>query len=182
MVRCLCFPPSIWGRRADSDTRRKAVTIQTPTLPLALATLTIAEPRPKGGALGAGLGRLASSVCRPDLPFTEPAALAYGDIMSAALRQGRSMTAPDGMIAAIARLNGGAWRPGTCRTSKRQTSNSSVRGISEAARRRAATRVLRDLPSPPSLEWAKLPRNYRESGMSARGAGPARHIMSASTD
>jgi predicted nucleic acid-binding protein len=40
-------------------------------------------------------------------PFTEAATLAYGDIMSAALRQGRPMTAPDGMIAAIARLNGG---------------------------------------------------------------------------
>jgi predicted nucleic acid-binding protein len=39
--------------------------------------------------------------------FTEAAALAYGDIMSAALRQGRPMTAPDGMIAAIARINGG---------------------------------------------------------------------------
>jgi predicted nucleic acid-binding protein len=40
-------------------------------------------------------------------PFTEAAALAYGDIMSVALRQGRPMTAPDEMIAAIARLNGG---------------------------------------------------------------------------
>ena len=40
-------------------------------------------------------------------PFTEAAALAYGDIMSAALRQGRPMTAPDGMIAAIAHINGG---------------------------------------------------------------------------
>jgi predicted nucleic acid-binding protein len=39
--------------------------------------------------------------------LTEAAALAYGDIMSAALRQGRPMTAPDGMIAAIARSNGG---------------------------------------------------------------------------
>jgi len=39
--------------------------------------------------------------------FTEAAALAYGDIMSTALRQGRPMTAPDGMIAAIARINGG---------------------------------------------------------------------------
>jgi predicted nucleic acid-binding protein len=36
-------------------------------------------------------------------PFKEGAALDYGDIMSAALRQGRPMTAPDGMIAAIAR-------------------------------------------------------------------------------
>jgi len=40
-------------------------------------------------------------------PFTEAAALAYGDVMSAALRGGRPMTAPDGMIAAIARINGG---------------------------------------------------------------------------
>lgn len=34
-------------------------------------------------------------------------ALAYGEIMGNASRQGRTMTAPDGMIAAIARLNGG---------------------------------------------------------------------------
>ncbi len=39
--------------------------------------------------------------------LTEAAALAYGDIMSAAARQGRPMNAPDGMIAAIARVNGG---------------------------------------------------------------------------
>ena len=38
--------------------------------------------------------------------FTEAAALAYGDIMAAAFRQGRPMTAPDGMIAATARING----------------------------------------------------------------------------
>jgi predicted nucleic acid-binding protein len=40
-------------------------------------------------------------------PLTEAAVLAYGDIMSAVLRGGRPMTAPDGMIAAIARINGG---------------------------------------------------------------------------
>ncbi|CUX06992.1 putative plasmid stabilization protein [Agrobacterium fabacearum S56] len=39
--------------------------------------------------------------------FTEEAALAYGDIMGDASRQGRGMSAPDGMIAAIARINGG---------------------------------------------------------------------------
>ncbi|CAM3780666.1 PIN domain-containing protein (plasmid) [Agrobacterium radiobacter] len=39
--------------------------------------------------------------------FTEEAALAYGDIMGDAARQGRGMSAPDGMIAAIARINGG---------------------------------------------------------------------------
>ncbi|SCY89472.1 type II toxin-antitoxin system VapC family toxin [Rhizobium sp. NFACC06-2] len=39
--------------------------------------------------------------------FTEEAALAYGDIMGDAARQGRGMSAPDGMIAAIAWINGG---------------------------------------------------------------------------
>ncbi|MGO8047634.1 PIN domain-containing protein [Rhizobium johnstonii] len=39
--------------------------------------------------------------------LTEEAALAYGDIMGLAARQGRGMSAPDGMIAAIARVNGG---------------------------------------------------------------------------
>lgn len=38
--------------------------------------------------------------------LTEEAALAYGEIMGAAVRQGRPMSAPDGMIAAIARVNG----------------------------------------------------------------------------
>ena len=33
--------------------------------------------------------------------------MAYGEIMGAATRQGRGMSAPDGMIAAIARVNGG---------------------------------------------------------------------------
>ena len=40
-------------------------------------------------------------------PWTKAVALTYGDIMSAALRQGRPMTALDGMIAAIVRINGG---------------------------------------------------------------------------
>ncbi|WP_438751201.1 type II toxin-antitoxin system VapC family toxin [Pararhizobium sp. O133] len=39
--------------------------------------------------------------------LTEEAAMAYGDIMGTAYRQGRGMSAPDGMIAAIARVNGG---------------------------------------------------------------------------
>jgi len=44
-------------------------------------------------------------------------------------RQGRPMTAPDGMIAAIARINGGRLATRTSRTSKRQASNSSLRGF-----------------------------------------------------
>lgn len=39
--------------------------------------------------------------------LTDEAALAYGDIMGGASRQGVVMSAPDGMIAAIARVNGG---------------------------------------------------------------------------
>jgi predicted nucleic acid-binding protein len=39
--------------------------------------------------------------------LTEAAALAYGEIMGTASRQGLGMSAPDGMIAAIARVNGG---------------------------------------------------------------------------
>ena len=83
---------------------------------LALPTVTIAEI-----AFGIGKIRLDQRVARLEqglgawrhrfadriFPFTEAAALAYGEIMSTALRQGRSMTAPDGMIAAIAHINGG---------------------------------------------------------------------------
>jgi predicted nucleic acid-binding protein len=39
--------------------------------------------------------------------LTEEAALAYGKIMGVASQQGRGMSAPDGMIATIACLNGG---------------------------------------------------------------------------
>jgi predicted nucleic acid-binding protein len=40
--------------------------------------------------------------------LTEEAAMAYGEIMGSASRQGFGMSAPDGMIAAIARVNGGS--------------------------------------------------------------------------
>ncbi|GES49659.1 ribonuclease VapC [Rhizobium sp. NBRC 114257] len=39
--------------------------------------------------------------------LTEEAALDYGELMGAAKRQGRPMSTADGMIAAIARVNGG---------------------------------------------------------------------------
>ena len=39
--------------------------------------------------------------------LTEEAAMAYGKIMGVAVHQGRAMSAPDGMIAAIALVNGG---------------------------------------------------------------------------
>jgi len=65
------------------------------------------RPDPRAARLEQGLASWRHRFADRIFPFTEAAALAYGDIMSAALRQGRPMTAPDGMIAAIARLNGG---------------------------------------------------------------------------
>ena len=83
---------------------------------LALPTVTIAEiafgigkirPDQRAARLEQGLASWRHRFADRIFPFTGAAALAYGDVMSAALREGRSMTAPDGMIAAIARLNGG---------------------------------------------------------------------------
>jgi predicted nucleic acid-binding protein len=61
----------------------------------------------KAARLEQGLAAWRHRFADRNFPLTEAAALAYGDIMSAALRQRRSMTAPGGMIAAIARSNGG---------------------------------------------------------------------------
>lgn len=83
---------------------------------LALPTITIAEiafgiekirPDQRAARLEQGLTAWRHRFADRVFPFTEAAALAYGDIMSTALRRGRPMTAPDGMIAAIARINGG---------------------------------------------------------------------------
>jgi predicted nucleic acid-binding protein len=83
---------------------------------LALPTVTIAE-------IAYGIARIAADQRAARLErtllewrrrladrifgLTEEAALAYGDIMGSASRQGVGMSAPDGMIAAIARVNGG---------------------------------------------------------------------------
>lgn len=81
---------------------------------LALPTVTIAEiyfrdtKRKTGSAcrsVGTGIARLAPSFRRSDFRFE--AALAYSEIMGGAALRGRGMSAPDGMIAAIARVNGG---------------------------------------------------------------------------
>jgi predicted nucleic acid-binding protein len=83
---------------------------------LAMSTVTIAEiafgirkirPEQRAKRLEEGLASWRHRFADRIFPFTEASALAYGDIMSEALRQGRRMTAPDGMIAAIARVNGG---------------------------------------------------------------------------
>lgn len=83
---------------------------------LAFPTVTIAEiafgigkirPDQRAARLEQGLASWRHRFADRIFPFTEAAALAYGDLMSAALRQGRPMSAPDGMIAAIAHINGG---------------------------------------------------------------------------
>lgn len=83
---------------------------------LALPTVTIAEiafgiekirPDQRALRLEQGLSDWRRRFSDRIFGLTEAAALAYGDIMGVAVRQGRSMSAPDGMIAAIARVNGG---------------------------------------------------------------------------
>jgi predicted nucleic acid-binding protein len=83
---------------------------------LALPTVTIAEiafgiqkvlPDQRATRLEQGLSDWRHRFADRIFGLTEAAALAYGDIMGAASRQGRGMSAPDGMIAAIVRVNDG---------------------------------------------------------------------------
>ncbi|MGO6855513.1 type II toxin-antitoxin system VapC family toxin [Rhizobium leguminosarum] len=83
---------------------------------LALPTVTIAEiafgiqkirPDQRAELLEQGLSDWCRRFAGRIFGLTEEAALAYGDIMGSATRQGRGMSAPDGMIAAIAQVNGG---------------------------------------------------------------------------
>lgn len=83
---------------------------------LALPTVTIAEiafgirkilPDQRARRLEQGLSDWRRRFADRIFGLTEEAALAYGDIMADASRQGRAMAAPDGMIAAIAQVNGG---------------------------------------------------------------------------
>ena len=82
---------------------------------LALSTVTIAEiafgiskarPDQRAVRLEDGLNEWRHRFADRIFGLTEAAALAYGDIMGAAVRQGHPMSAPDGIIAAIARING----------------------------------------------------------------------------
>lgn len=83
---------------------------------LSLPTVTIAEiaygiekirPDQRAVRLEQGLADWRRRFADRIFGLTESAALAYGEIMGAAVRQGRPMSAPDGMIAAVARVNGG---------------------------------------------------------------------------
>lgn len=83
---------------------------------LALPTVTIAEiaygiakirPDERAARLEKGLADWRRRFADRIFGLTEEAALAYGEIMGEASRQGVGMSAPDGMLAAIARVNGG---------------------------------------------------------------------------
>jgi hypothetical protein len=92
-----------WLVRNDAE-------IALPTVTIAEIAFGIAKIRADERAAGLeqGLASWRHRFADRIFAFTEVAALAYGDIMSAALRQGRPMSAPDGMIAAIARANDGS--------------------------------------------------------------------------
>jgi predicted nucleic acid-binding protein len=83
---------------------------------LALPTMTIAEiafgiqkirPDERAARLERGLSDWRRRFADRIFGLTEEAALAYGEIMGEASRRGLGMSAPDGMIAAITRVNGG---------------------------------------------------------------------------
>jgi predicted nucleic acid-binding protein len=83
---------------------------------LALPTVTIAEiafgiakirPDRRAARLERGLAEWRRRFADRIFGLTEEAALAYGEIMGVASREGLGMSAPDGMIAAIAHVNGG---------------------------------------------------------------------------
>lgn len=83
---------------------------------LALSTVAVAEiafgiqkirPDQRADRLDQGLTEWRRRFSDRMFGLTEEAALAYGEIMGEAVRQGRPMSSPDGMIAAVARVNGG---------------------------------------------------------------------------
>lgn len=83
---------------------------------LALPTVTIAEiafgiakiqPDERATRLAQGLADWRRRFAGRIFGLTEEAALAYGKIMGQASRHGAGMSAPGGMIAAIAHINGG---------------------------------------------------------------------------
>lgn len=83
---------------------------------IALSSVAIAEiafgiariaPDQRARRLDEGLLRWRSRYARRIYSFNDDAALEYGAIMGAATRRGRPMSILDGMIAAVALVNGG---------------------------------------------------------------------------
>jgi predicted nucleic acid-binding protein len=91
-----------WLVRHDAE-------VALPTVTIAEIAFGIAKVRPDQRAtrLEQGLVDWRHRFAGRIFGLTEEAALAYGEVMGEASRQGLGMSAPDGMIAAIARVNGG---------------------------------------------------------------------------
>lgn len=91
-----------WLARHDSE-------LALPTVTIAELAFGIEKIRPDQRAQRLELGLMGWRRRFADRIFglTEEAALAYGKIMGEARRRGRPMSAPDGMIAAIAHVHGG---------------------------------------------------------------------------
>lgn len=96
-----------WLVRHDAE-------IALPTVTIAEIALGIAKIQPdqRAARLEQGLADWRRRFADRIFGLTEEAALAYGEIMGTASRRGNGMSAPDGMIAAITRVNGG--RLATC--------------------------------------------------------------------
>lgn len=99
-----------WLVRHDAE-------ISVPTIVIGEIAFGIAKIKPDQRAkrLDRGLLEWRRRFAGRVFHFTEEAALTYGEIMGNAVRRGRPMSVPDGMIAAIASINGGrlATRNGT---------------------------------------------------------------------
>lgn len=91
-----------WLVRFDSE-------LALPTVAIAEVAFGIQKIRPDQRAerLQRGLDDWRARFAGRIFGLTEPAALAYGELMARAVARGRPMSAPDGMIAAIATVNGG---------------------------------------------------------------------------
>jgi predicted nucleic acid-binding protein len=99
-----------WLVRHDAE-------ISLPTIVIGEIAFGIAKIKPDQRAkrLERGLSEWRQRFAGRVFHFTEATALTYGEIMGNAVRRGRPMSVPDGMIAAIASINGGrlATRNGT---------------------------------------------------------------------
>jgi predicted nucleic acid-binding protein len=91
-----------WLERHDAE-------LALPTVALGEIAFGIAKIRPDERALRLelGLGEWRRRFAGRIFGLTEDCALMYGEIMGDAVRRGRTMSVPDGMIAAIAKSNGG---------------------------------------------------------------------------
>jgi predicted nucleic acid-binding protein len=91
-----------WLSRHDAE-------LALPTVAIAETAFGICKIRPaeRSTRLEQGLAEVRRRFAGRIFGLTEEAAIAYGEIMGAATRQGAAMSVPDGMIAAIALVNGG---------------------------------------------------------------------------